>query len=845
MYLGIDLGTSNSAIAAHVDGKLRILKTVEQVTEVLPSVIYIDRRGNKFYGHRAYEKLFRSPANATDGFKRQMGTSWKKEFSDAGIVMNAEECSAEILRQLVAQARVECGDRDIAGAVITTPAAFNQMQIEATYRAAGLAGLGKIALLQEPVAAAMMAVAGDKNKDGIFLVYDIGGGTFDLALVQSTKGNINILAHEGINALGGRDFDRIIINGVVRPWLLENYTLAADFQKNPKYEKMIRLMRMAAELAKFQLSKSENTTIYLSEDDLQVTDDKGVDIFTEIPIDRRRFEQLIADKVDETVDLSRKILKENGFESSDLDRLVFIGGPSKMPTLREKVSRELGLPTDLDVDPMTSVALGAAIFCEGLDWTKQEMTRKTTKKRAMTEGTVKLQYDYTSRVAEDRARIRIKPQDDSAIDDIEIQIDSSQGWTSGRRKLDNGTTIELPLDKDGDNSFRIMAFDATGALIKDAGREIVINRAAASAGSLRLTHNLATMIVHGEGDEAENTLHIFAKKGIPLPESGVVTDYLVARDLHEGDVPILVQFFQQPEAINPTPGEPNLFIGSCEIRCEEIGSTISKGDRLNIHWSVNESGLIRLNLELAKSGVVSKEIHISDAVASLDYDGESGEHILNEILNDAEKELISTNKIAATSDSPEIRKIGNLLGEQSTNLENAAEGEERRSIAEKIRDLRQKIAAIRNNPQNRIASLQSELQEIKDNFNQNCRDQADEQTCQQFDDLAQQADNDLKNGDSGYDDAKRSANKMHNIYSRLLWNNPGFIVSAFKHVSEQNKTAIDSAEHDKLVEIGKEMLNDNDMDGLREATGELFENQIRLGGSESAIDKSKLSDITK
>ncbi|WP_423909022.1 Hsp70 family protein [Candidatus Spongiihabitans sp.] len=843
MYLGIDLGTSNSAIVAHLDGKLHIVKTVDQGTDVLPSVIHINRSGTKFYGHRAYQQLCRNPANATDGFKRQMGTSWKKEFADAGVVMNAEQCSAEILRQLIAQARVAYGDCDIVGAVITTPAAFNQMQIEATYRAAGMAGLGQIALLQEPVAAAMASVADNKNKDGLFLVYDIGGGTFDLALVQSTKGNINILAHEGINALGGRDFDRIIINGIVRPWLLENYALAADFQKNPKYEKMIRVARMAAEVAKVELSKSESATIYMSEDDLRVTDDDGADIFIEIPIDRKQFEELIVDKVDETVDLSQKILKDNGYESGDLDRLVFIGGPTKMPTLRERVSHKLVLPADMSIDPMTAVAVGAAIFCEGLDWTDQKKPRKKTLGRTMTEGEVKLQYDYISRTAEDRARIRIKPQDDSASDGVEIQIDSSKGWTSGRRSLDSGTTIELPLDSDGENHFRIMAFDQNGSLIKDAGREIVINRVAASAGSLRLTHNLAVMIVSGEGDEAENTLHIFAEKGIALPDSGVFENYRMARDVRDGDDSLLVEFFQQPEAINPTPDEPNLFIGSCEIRREKIDFDICKGDDLNIHWDVDESGVMRFKVELVGSGEISNELRFTESV--IDYEGEGGERFVGGMVNEAKKELATAEKISTASDSPGIRKIKNSLDQQSANLQNVAEGEERRSIAEKIRELRQKIAAIRNDPQNRIANLKSDLQETEESFNENCREQADEQTCQRFDTLARQAHDELKSGDIGYGDAKRSVNEMHNIYERELWSDPGFIVAMFKRVSKEKHTAVNAEKHDQLVETGKEMLNDNDIDGLGRVTSELFANQIHSGGSELPIDRSTLSPIMR
>ena len=170
-----------------------------------------------------------------------MGTSTPFEFADSAQSLTPEECSAEILRQLLAQAYLESGEQQVSGAIITIPAAFNQMQCEATLRAAHAAGLEKVGLLQEPVAAAMAAMMKIDKKSGQFLVYDLGGGTFDLALVQSLNSEISILDHEGINMLGGRDFDKAIVNAIVRPWLLENFDLPADLQKNPRCRRAIRI----------------------------------------------------------------------------------------------------------------------------------------------------------------------------------------------------------------------------------------------------------------------------------------------------------------------------------------------------------------------------------------------------------------------------------------------------------------------------------------------------------------------------------------------------------------------------------------------------------------------------
>jgi molecular chaperone DnaK len=251
VYLGIDLGTSNSAVVGHINGQLRLFKTSDG-TDVLPSVIYLDKRGHRFIGKSAYDRLLSAPQNVAQGFKRSMGT--KNPISFAGQVWTPVQCSAEIIKALISQAVTEAGTQQIDGVVITTPAAFNQMQSEDTIAAARQAGIEKVSLLQEPVAAALAAIAHSKQKDGVFLVYDLGGGTFDIALVMSTAGTVNVIAHEGINMLGGRDFDRIIFDSIVRPWLTENFNLPSDFQRIEKYKNLSEICRHAAEKAKIQLS---------------------------------------------------------------------------------------------------------------------------------------------------------------------------------------------------------------------------------------------------------------------------------------------------------------------------------------------------------------------------------------------------------------------------------------------------------------------------------------------------------------------------------------------------------------------------------------------------------------
>ena len=330
MYLGIDLGTSNSAIVGNTDGNLRLFKTIDG-RDVLPSAIFEDRHGHRFVGAKAYDQGLLAPQNVAMGFKRFMGTNTPIRLEGSGIELTPDEASAEILRTLIAQANAEAGEFNLEGTVITVPAAFNQLQTEATIRAARTAGLDRVGLLQEPIAAALASLERSKSKDGQFIVYDLGGGTFDVALVQSIRGAVTILAHEGVNMLGGRDFDKSILNSVIRPWLFDRFDLSDDFQKAKSFQRLIRLAQLKGEQAKIELSTANEATIFVSEDEARTTDESGEDIYVEVRLTRQKLEELVGDRIDETISVCRKLLADNGLSHEDIDRVVLIGGPQRCP----------------------------------------------------------------------------------------------------------------------------------------------------------------------------------------------------------------------------------------------------------------------------------------------------------------------------------------------------------------------------------------------------------------------------------------------------------------------------------------------------------------------------------
>ena len=360
-YVGIDLGTINSVICTYDGSQTRIWKSPEQ-NDVTPSAIYIDRRGNKYIGQRAYDAAPRSPDNCATLFKRFMGTSTLIEFPAVNLTLTPEECSADILKTLFGYLPEEIRNSPDIGTVITVPAAFNQMQKDATMKAAEMAGISKAVLLQEPVAAVMSAMKG-RSTDGIFLIYDFGDSTLDIAIAESIRGKVTLLAQGGIQMCGGRDFDRALVDNLVRPWLHDNFELPDDLSTNPKFKSLLRMATWAAEQAKTELSAKDEAIISLSEIAVGTNDLNGDEIYLEIPLQREFYNDLIADRVNDTIHAARETLSKTGYTPNDVDHIVWVGEATHYKPLRDKVSFELGIKGDvLAVNPITAFAEGASVF---------------------------------------------------------------------------------------------------------------------------------------------------------------------------------------------------------------------------------------------------------------------------------------------------------------------------------------------------------------------------------------------------------------------------------------------------------------------------------------------------
>jgi molecular chaperone DnaK len=501
--------------------------------------------------------------------------------------------------------------------------------------------------------------------------------------------------------LGGRDFDRALLNSVVRPWLFEQFDLPEDFQKDMAYQRLLRVAQYAAELAKIALSTQLSDRIFADENQIGARDRRGQEIYLDVEITREEMEALISEDIDRSIDLSRKLLAESGYGNEDIDRVVLIGGPSRMPIVRERIGRDLGIRVDLDTDPMTAVAFGAAIFAESREWAGENATTKNSRGSKAVKGPIDIRYDYPARTSDGRARIRIKAGTPLQHGGLRIQADTEDGWTSGQIPLDGLTEIrDVPLIKNGENRIRVTVFDKQGVPRRDAITELVIFRAGASAAGMPMTHDLAVKVVTGPSGAERNILVTLVKKGTLLPAKGSEL-FRAARDLRAGDGKCLdFEVYQQAEGVD----DPalNLPVGMMRISSDQLdkGDVIRRGDNVHVDWDVDENGLWNCELQFPSINKTYRKgkMYIS-AMGHKSFENEDGIRLATDALADAREDVDHLERALGAEASDAVAKLLSSLARQREALGLSHDADTRRSISEEGLLIRQEVVRIKNKPE--------------------------------------------------------------------------------------------------------------------------------------------------
>ncbi len=823
-FVGIDLGTTNSVISTFDGSETKVYKSPEQ-NEVTPSVIYMDKR-SKYFGERAYDNEPYSPDNTAKLFKRLMGTNTPIKFSALGITKSPEECSAEILKVLFGYLPEEIQNDPSTGTVITVPASFNQMQKEATLQSASMAGIGKVALMQEPVAA-VMSVMKSYSEEGLFLIYDLGGGTLDIAIAESISGRVTLLSHGGIAMCGGRDFDRTMMNTLVKPWLYENFEIPLDITRQQEFKSLIRLCYWAVERAKIELSSKEESVISLSENETRLNDLNGKGIYLDIKFNRTAYNELINKQVDESIEAIYGTLKKAGLMMTDLEKVVYIGGPTNYKPLKEKISEAIGVNRYIEINPMTAVAEGASIFAESINWQSKDRERKPNSAQIENRGELDLTFTYLSRTPNNQSRVRVQ-FGQKKISNAEFQIDSiNTGWSSGRISLEDGTSLDLFLSSMGENSFKVSVFNHQGRSITLENDKITIIKTSATIESIPASHSIGIEVLDRLGGAP--CIDYIVKVGELLPKKTKKV-FRTGEALNAGSSGTIRLKIWEGEIKSPI--SDNRFVGNLKIEGKDLSEgMIPSGSELECEFIVLDSGNIILTVDIPS---ISERFE-SKRNFYARQDGQINYSLASDLAKEQARNTIERiEEVEEFIDSPKLfiakEKIEGILYDDM----DEEDTEEIQSAMEDLQAAKKLLAEVRSENLKEIRKI--DLGNTVEFFEIRVKNFANESEIRSFQNLSKTAERSIELQDN---DFESHLGELRRKNYEILWRQDSFVIDNFKAFESSPYLFHDHVKYRKLIRRGNKLIESNDILRLRRIVGELIE--IKLGGNdEEMLDQSNI-----
>ena len=585
---GIDLGTTNSVIARYKAGKVEIFKNPVGHKETLPSVVAF-RRERTIIGDKAKEYLEKDPENVIGSFKRRMGTSESFFVPNAGEFKSPVDLSALVLKEL--KNFVYTGEA-LEATVITIPASFDTIQSNATKKAGYLAGFREVLLLQEPIAASLAYANkedGEKDKEGQWLVYDLGGGTFDVALVRIADNEMKVVDHEGDNFLGGLDFDNRIVDRIIIPYL-EKQGHFPDLERElksakGKYNRLYYELLNKAEEVKVQLTGNVIADIEFETEDMNGT---RVEVY--LPVRREQFEEAIRDLVESTLGMIETILSRNGLTGSDLNYVLMIGGSTYIPLVRKTIGERFGIPVNCAIDPTTAVAVGAAYYAGSRASTPAEKKQDTLQPVGASPVSVRVAYQKASQDAEEYFAAAV----DGPVDGLFYRITRDDGgFDSGLKKLSGRISEMLPLVANAANSFSFRIVDVQNNPVPCNVQAIMIVHGKFNVPGQPLPNYLCLDVDYYE----KNTTRledVFEKNAL-LPLKRTITR-TITKTVRKGSADsITLNVVEGTHASLPS---TNPSIGVIRIAGKELNRDLLKGTDIEITLEMSESRDLRITTYL-------------------------------------------------------------------------------------------------------------------------------------------------------------------------------------------------------------------------------------------------------
>ena len=684
---GIDLGTTNSSICRMEKGKPVVINTDGQ-SYIMPSCVFIDKMRSIRVGIEAYSMLKQDKSRALKSgkvdsntyieFKRTMGTDTKYHCSNAGRDFTSEELSAEVLKRL----KSFVTDEVFRSVVITVPAKFTVGQKTATIEAAKMAGFDHCELLQEPIAASFAYGLSSEQKNGIWMVFDFGGGTFDAALLKVEDGIMQVFDTAGNNYLGGKDLDLAIVENIIIPYLKKNYSIDGFLADKEKNAVLRGAMKTYAEEAKNQLSFRDSYEIY-SDSDLRDLgeDEDGKKIELNLRVTQQQVFDVMRPLFQKAIDICKELLKRNNLKGADLNKLILVGGPTHSPLIRQMLKEQITPNVDTSINPMTAVATGAALYASTLD--------ADVKDSDIEVGTIKLDIGYEATSVEQTEWVSVKldqtGSETTCPEKVFVElVRGDNAWSSGRTEIGAmGIVIEVNLEEGKSNAFSVICYNEKGDLMSCFPSEITIIQGS-RVGSAPLPYNIGIAIWDDHKEKAIFKAATGLEKNKPVPAVGVINGLSTSKQLRPGlagdllTVPIY-QCEDDPEA-----GRSAFlyeYVADVVVTGEEVESLIPENSPVDITLKVDSSEQMTMDIyfpagdfTVSKSLDTSKKQSVSEA-----------EKQIPQMIRDAQRDI---DRLAASGIKTDALQNGlnSVMDENKNSQEKKAVLQHLKEVLRKIED---------------------------------------------------------------------------------------------------------------------------------------------------------------
>lgn len=822
----IDLGTTNSLIARSYRGEVEVFKNPVGHKETLPSVVAF-RPNRIIVGDKAKEYLEKDSENIVGGFKRKMGTQETFFIPCLSETRSPIELSTLVLKEL--QNFVYHDERPQA-VVITIPASFDTVQSNATKKAGLAAGFKEVLLLQEPIAACL-AFANKNNdiaKEGTWMVYDLGGGTFDAALVSIGETDLKVLDHKGDNYLGGMDFDNLIVEQLIFPKLFNqpqfsNLKAKAD-SRDKAFQKLYFEVLYKAETLKKELSNADASDI-----EFYVTNDSGDEEEFFLTISRAEFNDCIREKLAYSINLVKELILKNNKNTQDINQVILVGGSTYIPLVKEMIQSELGLSVNAGIDPTTAVAIGAAQYAatKKHEIAKGEKQLETNSHKSNIDSlSVRFSYLKNSKEAEEMLIIAV----DGDVTHKFYRITRSDGgFDSGLKTLASKQTETVHLRSGVYNTFDFKVFDSEQNELGISAPKIEIAQGMYSVDGQPLPNDICLEVDDLENRETKLEL-IFAENSI-LPLQKTIYREISKTIYKDQEDKLIVNILEGSRHALPS---TNQVIGVIEVDPASMENDLIKGGDVEIKVEISESRDISVSVYLNQLDQTFQNVFSpSERYLSIAKLKEEAEMLVEQIKIDVKK-YEQTEEYELAADISMMLDEAISIKTQIDRISNKLSSDEKYHLEERKRKLAQRFDAI-----NRSKKFSFMLKEY---FDKKKRIEAELSETEK----PEKYESDYKRITSSDNEVVQSRNvrllqskikELNRVLNELYFDSDMYMISYFLYLSGDGKAEMkDKDAAERLIEQGRGALERKNYKELRMVN-------IHLGNLLPPEDKGKRMNL--